>query len=376
MKINSSFIKLFLVFVLILIIVIIYSNKSSDDHAQDHPSLDSKSQVHSEKSKKHEENLSLSTFKTKKDHKSKVLTLEELLMKVNQNEKLTSEELFMSLNNMFKISPKKQHLSLTLKMTAIFHYLDKNYEDYKQSIGQLYSDNSVPDLLRLPMLQIIDKNFDDSSRALIENVFSHYKSEDEWILGESALVLAKHDIDISQEIIDRYDLAGDIGKSFYAQSLAHLNTTEALSMIQESIPQMQNVKAKSSLLQAYAKLSINSPDEPDTINTLFSIANTVNIQKNTTIKDEIYSIQAVMALGSIKSESAFKSLLQIAQKEDALPSTRIAALESLSQSKSSQLKSIQGDLKQIELDLEKTNLIDTIDKQRIQKRIHYLINKN
>lgn len=365
--------KQYLILLTLLLVVLVYFVTIQDNFNKDNPSLE----LISESSQvENEENISLSTLKTKKDHKSKVLTLEELLMKVNQNEKLTSDELFGSLNNMFKISPKNQHLSLTLKMVPIFLYLDKNYQDYKQSIGQLYSDKSIPDLLRLPMLQIIDKNFDDSSRALIEDVFSHYKSENEWILGESALVLAKHDVDISQELIDRYDLVGDIGKSFYAQSLAHLGTTDALLMVKESIPQMQNVKAKSSLLQSYAKLSANSSDEPDAINTLFSIANTVNIQKNTTIKNEIYSIQAVMALGSIKSESAFKSLLQIAQKEDALPSTRIASLESLSQLESSQLKLIQDDLKQIELDLEKTNLIDVIDKQRIQKRIHYLINKN
>jgi hypothetical protein len=261
------------------------------------------------------------------------------------------------------------HEAVALNALPVFLLLDQNFASYKKMIAGLYSEKELPEMLRLAMLEIMDRHFDHESADAVKVVFMDKGDEDSLMLGKSAKVLAGQKVDISGELMERYPDAPDLEKRYYAESLAYLKKKEALSMISEDIDRIEDTALQSSLIQSYAKLA---PNDSAAVSRLAEIADNSSVTKNE-LKPEILSIQAVVALGRLGTPQAYEKLLDVVENDEALPSVRIMAVESFYTVPKSIKSETITSLQKISQKIPDSKSLDQIDRKRLRGRIEKVL---
>ena len=179
------------------------------------------------------------------------LPLKELLQKIANEEQITPNVVVASLKAYYAQFDADVNVAVTLQLTPVYHLLHNNYDYYKDSILDMYSDKTNHRLLRMPMLEIIGYHLDDtSSLDAIKTVFadkpnSHYHPTEKEIISVAITIdLAKSNRD--DRFMKLIDIASNGIFSFTTRlnSLIHLyrqlqsNTTVDKNTIKVRLEQL------------------------------------------------------------------------------------------------------------------------------------------
>lgn len=259
------------------------------------------------------------------NHQNEKLSYEILLQDIEKGEKIDPNRIRNILTAYFE--DPKLHVSSTLNFLPLYKYLNDNFQTYKHLIFELYSNSKYPNLVRVPMLEIISLNINEQGAIdVVMSIFMKTESESSLILGKSSKVLARAGIDISQKLISRYEKADDIGKRYYAMSLASLDSQESIPLIEKSMNNIHDINIKSSLIQSYSKLTSGDNFSGDGLQKIIDEV-IANPSYSNTEKD-VLLIQSIQGIDKAKTRESYEKLYNIARDENLRVLVRSSALDS------------------------------------------------
>ncbi len=254
-------------------------------------------------------------------------TISNLLLNISNGEKVEPIVIKNSFKEYYAQFDKDVNIAITLKLTPIFHLLKDNYEYYKDMILEIYQDKTNHKLLRLPMLEIIGYHLNDkASLDSLKNVFAN-ENDNSTILGQTAKLLAKKGVDISEEVEKRYPSSDGIVKTYYAKILALFKPNESRAMIEKDMDSEMDGNKKIKLISAFAKTGIN---DDYVINKLMDMLyNTIPNSNFHPVEKDIISIAITINLAKSNRDDRFKKLVDIASNSTFDEDTRSTALDEL-----------------------------------------------
>jgi hypothetical protein len=258
-----------------------------------------------------------------------IIPLDKLLTDISNGEKVTSIAVKAALKEYYSNFDKDVNIAITLQLTPIFHLLNNNYDYYKDTIIDIFENKDNHKLLRLPMLEIIGYHLDDKkSLDSVTKIFLDKDNESSLILGKSARILSKNNINISKELMDRYPTSDGMLKLDYANILALLKPNISRDMIEKDMDSEIDGNNKIKLIIAFSRTGIN---DDYVVNKLMDML--YNIIPNShlhPIEQEIIQLGLVMRLSESNRDDRFIKLIDIASNSKFDFDTRLVALQELS----------------------------------------------
>jgi|GEM_PF-2759706 len=258
----------------------------------------------------------------------KKIPLDELITNISNGDKVTPIEVKSTLKEYYSNFDKDVNIAVTLQLTPIFHLLNNNYDYYKDTIIDIFENKNNHELLRLPMIEIMGYHLDDKeSLDSVTKIFLDKDGESSLILGETARTLAKNNINISKELLNRFPNSDNISTKLYGKALAYLKVKDAKDSIEYSMDSSNDINVKSSLIQSFTDIDPNDEYGIEKLEDM--IYNTIPNSQFSDLDKDILSIQAVIALAKSDKSEVYDKLIDIASNSKFYLDTRSIALDHL-----------------------------------------------
>jgi len=304
------------------------------------------------------------------------LSIEDILSKIENGEKVAPDVVVATLKVYYANFDANANVAITLQLTPIFLLLKDNYDYYKAVILQMYSNQKNHQLLRLPMLELIGYHLDDSdSLNRVKTVFAN-QSDDSLVVGQSAKLLSKKGIDISNEVEKRYPTSDNIVKRYYAQILALFKPSSSRAMIENDMDAETEGNRKIKLIKAFAQTGINDDYVVNKLEDM--LYNTIPSSDFHKTEQEIISIAITINLAKSNRDDRFDKLIDIASTSSFSEGIRANALLDLyAQIQSGTTANqyhIKSRLKQLSQDINSSIILKNHEKDFLNYNIMQVIN--
>lgn len=320
---------------------------------------------------------SISIALTREGTDAMLESLKKLRQKIINGEKPPAADIYNLLTQLYKTTDKKDWTDLDLYLLPVYHLILTNFSKYREIVYSIVPDRTQPGGLRYAMLEILDTKWEGQrAEAAVFTIFNRPDEEPPYLLGDSAEILSKHKVDISNEILKRFSEAPEMAKFFYATALAHLDAKKAVPTLR-SVASDSNAdvpfSVRISCLRALARIDIKSRKTVDIMMTAVRKSGSRDNLKNLAdakkkVESESLAMQTVDLLSKSSDPDVYKKILDIAGDEKLTLDTRISAVEALGK-----IKAVAADKRAEDLSKLKKTISDSKSLDDTQKKLIFIM---
>ena len=315
---------------------------------------------------------------TKKGADTVQANTQQFLERIKKGEKPDPKEVENFLTTLFSTFGIVDPQGTGMYAVPVFLMINKNYKSYKNMVLRFFSNQDTLEVQRTVMLEIIDNHWEDpNSEKTVRLVFMN-AGESPTLLGKSAKTLAGHGVNIGDELMNRYELANNVAKSYYAVALSLLGRKEAIPLLKLDLGKSEDMTLKASIIRSLARLDPNDVSVAEAFNQIVHSSSIENRSPGVPVDTnvEALSMQAVLAMAKSKKPETFRKLVEIANN-DALPvDVRLTAVESLQKTSKEKMPRTIDTLTELRKKVMASKALDEVDKDRFYRIIKRILLKN
>lgn len=206
--------------------------------------------------------------------------------------------------------------------------LRDNYDLYKSQILAKLSDPASNPELRILLIELLDENWSDSDvTSTVRNVFEK-EGPSSWVRGYAAIALARHNVDIGDDIIGHYQVIEGEVKGLHALALGMLNRTDAGDLIAEDAQNSSIDSIRLTAIEVLGKMSCESHSHLELLEQIVLENGRTGIDDSgeSNFRSEAIATRAVTSISQTADADA-SLLLEFASNESLTINVRIAAVD-------------------------------------------------